>query len=300
MERLGDILARYTTPTVISKGSSGTSSDIDSAPKCAKCGGAGWMYYDVPIDDPNYGHVYPCECTAGRIEEVRRRKLLDESGLGALQRLTFENFSPSGEEALEDVVARMGLSTDDVANLNWARCEVEEYAEQRWPQGWLLLAGNYGCGKTHLAAAAVSLRIGKGWPAYFVVVPDFLDHLRSAFGPNAESDYDDYFERVKLAEFLVLDDLGAEHATSWADEKLYQLINYRYNAQLPTMFTTNAQPEDIEPRIRSRIFDKQFTILRAITAPDYRLTCPGEYRGNAFPSAAVAAPAAPRRGRRKS
>jgi DNA replication protein DnaC len=255
----------------------------------------------VPLDDPNYGHVYPCECTAGRLQEVRRRKLLDESGLGALQRMTFDNFLPNTEAEDTEVAAeRMGISRDDVISLTLARLEVEEYAEQRWPQGWLLLAGTYGCGKTHLAAAAVNLRITKGWPACFVVVPDFLDHLRSAFGPNAQTDYDGYFERVKLSEFLVLDDLGAEYATSWADEKLYQLINYRYNAQLPTMFTTNAKGEDIEPRIRSRIFDKQFTILRAITAPDYRLNSPGEYQGNAFPVAAVTAPAPARRGRRKA
>jgi len=224
------------------------------------------------------------------LEEVRRRKLLEESGLGALQRMTFENFSFRKGE----------IPDQEIANLNMAWCDVRDYSEQRWPQGWLLLSGECGCGKTHLATAAVNWRINKGWPACFVVVPDFLDHLRSAFGPNAETDCDEYFDRIKLAEFLVLDDLGAQRSTPWADEKLYQLINYRYNAQLPTMFTTNVKkPEDIEPRIHSRIFDKHVVILRAITASDYRRNAPGEFDGNAFPSAAAALPSPPPRGRRK-
>ncbi|MBV9121331.1 MAG: ATP-binding protein [Chloroflexi bacterium] len=288
MERLGDILARYTTPTVTSKASSDTSSDA-SANRCSLCQGAGWVNYDLPLDHPDRGKAFPCECTRQKWEEQRRRRLLDQSGLGALHRLNFDTFSAREGEIPEDASKDLGAIL----------CDVQEYAEQRWPQGWLLLAGNYGCGKTHLAAAAVSARVSRGWPAQFVVVPDLLDHLRSAFGPNAEIDFDAYFERLKHAEFLVLDDLGAEYGTAWATEKLFQLVNHRYNAQLPTVFTTNAQTEDIEPRIRSRLLDKQLTKTCAITAPDYRLTQPGSYRGNADPSEAAVTAATTRPSRRR-
>ena len=46
------------------------------------------------------------------------------------------------------------------------------------------------------------------------------------------------FEGVRTTEILVLDDLGTESATPWAQEKLFQIINYRYNFQFPTVFTT--------------------------------------------------------------
>jgi DNA replication protein DnaC len=253
------------------------------------------VYYDLPMDDPDRGRGFPCDCTKKSWEEQRRQRLFNESGLGALQRMTFDNFSCRKGE----------ISDENVPNLTMALCDVEEYAQLRWPQGWILLAGNYGCGKTHLAAAAVNLRITNGWPANLVVVPDFLDHLRSAFSPSADTQFDDHFERIKLAEFLVLDDLGAEYGTPWATEKLFQLVNYRYNSQLPTIFTTNVPTEDIEPRIRSRLLDKQLTVSRLITAPDYRLTKAGlEWyapsigevisEGNAIPSAAATATTARR------
>jgi len=72
----------------------------------------------------------------------------------------------------------------------------------------------------------------------FIVVPDLLDHLRSSFGPDSRVSYDALFERIKKAPVLVLDDFGEHSATSWAQEKIYQLINYRYNARLATVITT--------------------------------------------------------------
>ncbi|MHB8619478.1 MAG: ATP-binding protein [Chloroflexota bacterium] len=271
MERLGDILARYTTPTVISRESTDTSSSTD---RCPLCDGAGWVYHDLPIHHPDRGRGFPCECTERGWEARRRRRLLDESGLGALSRLTFETFG-----------FREGdIPKEQSDNLFDVWDAVKAYAEQPWPQGWLLLMGNYGSGKTHLAAAAVNHRVSRlGRSATFVVVPDFLDHLRSAFGPSADGSYDASFDRLRGAEFLVLDDLGAEYGTSWATEKLFQLFNHRYNAQLPTLFTSNVDVERIEPRIRSRLMDQQLTAKWVIQAPDYRVTRPGEHRGNAEP-----------------
>lgn len=184
---------------------------------------------------------------------------------------------------------------------------VRTYAEKPWPQGWLLLYGTFGCGKTHLAAAAINHRIAVlERPAHFVVVPDFLDYLRSTFNPTAfaSGGDDDYFHRVKTVEFLVLDDLGSEHSTSWVNETLFQLINYRYNNELPTVFTSNAGVEAVEDRIRSRMLDNSFTERWAIQAPDYRLTAHSavsgllQAEGNATASAAAAEPT-PRRARRK-
>jgi hypothetical protein len=51
--------------------------------------------------------------------------------------------------------------------------------------------------------------------------------------------YDELFDKVREAGVLVLDDLGAENATAWATEKLFQIINYRYNYRMPTVITTN-------------------------------------------------------------
>ncbi len=138
------------------------------------------------------------------------------------------------------------------------------------PEGWLVFQGVNGCGKTHLAAAIVNYRYKMGKPALFIVVPDFLDHLRSTFTPESKISYDHLFEAVKSTPLLVLDDFGEQATTPWAQEKLYQVINHRYNARLPSVITTCCSLEEIESRISSRLADPKISTLFNIIAPDYR------------------------------
>jgi DNA replication protein DnaC len=109
-----------------------------------------------------------------------------------------------------------------------------------------------------------------GKPALFVVVPDFLDHLRSTFSPESKISYDHLFEAVKSTSLLVLDDFGEQASTPWAQEKLYQVINHRYNARLPTVITTCCALDEIESRISSRLADNKRSTAFNIIAPDYR------------------------------
>ncbi len=100
-------------------------------------------------------------------------------------------------------------------------------------------------------------------------MPDFLDHLRSSFSPDSKISYDQLFESVKNAPLLVLDDFGKQTTTPWAQEKLYQVINHRYNAQLPTVITTNCSLDELDAPIISRFVDPQWSIVFNITAPNY-------------------------------
>ena len=104
----------------------------------------------------------------------------------------------------------------------------------------------------------------------FAVVPDLLDHLRATFGPQSTVSYDERFELVRSVPLLILDDLGTESATPWVREKLYQLINHRYNYRLATVITTNLRLEAIEPRIYSRLCDPACGVVMTIAAQDYR------------------------------
>ncbi|GCE24186.1 hypothetical protein KDK_79860 [Dictyobacter kobayashii] len=77
---------------------------------------------------------------------------------------------------------------------------------------------------------------------------------------------------MRETRLLVLDDLGTEQNSPWANEKLFQLLNYRYNAHLPTVITTNLIGlAGIEPRIRSRMNDRRLVRIVAMeNVPDYR------------------------------
>jgi len=187
-------------------------------------------------------------------------------GFELQKQMTFQSFDPK----------RANLPPEQRQNLETAYKLAREFAES--PEGWLVFQGVNGCGKTHLASAIVNHRYQQGKPALFVVVPDFLDHLRSTFAPESQVSYDRLFEAVRNAPLLVLDDFGEQTSTPWAQEKLYQVINHRYNARLATVITTSASLDEIEARVASRLADPKISVLFNITAPDYRGDLPARQR----------------------
>jgi DNA replication protein DnaC len=190
------------------------------------------------------------------------RESFGDLDLELLRNMTFENFDRR----------RANLPQEQQMILGDAFKLARRFAEA--PEGWLILLGANGCGKTHLAAAISNKRRKEGQPVFFVVVPDFLDHLRSTFSPDSKATYDELFEKVKKAPLLVLDDFGEQSATPWAQEKLYQVINYRYNGRLPTVVTSCLSLEDIETRISSRMADPRVSVVFNIDVPDYRSDFP--------------------------
>jgi DNA replication protein DnaC len=181
------------------------------------------------------------------------------STLGLHSRQTFGNFSLRQNEKLPN---------QDLKDLKQAFDAAREFAEH--PRGWLLLTGPYGCGKTHLAAAIGNYQAGLGFPPLMVSVPDLLDHLRATFSPNSTVSLDRRFEEVRTTHLLILDDLGTQSATPWAREKLYQLFNYRYNAELPTVITTSSTAEELDPRLYSRMQDERICNVVVIPVTAYR------------------------------
>ncbi|HEX9115257.1 MAG TPA: ATP-binding protein [Anaerolineae bacterium] len=225
---------------------------------CPICKGKGFLVYDVPPGHPDFSRVVPCRCTEARLAQERAQSLRTISNLGQLNRLTFDNFLPTG----------VGLPRNISFTLEHAYEMSREFA--RDPRGWLVLIGGYGCGKTHLAAAIANQQLALGNPVMFVVVADLLDYLRGAFAPDSSSSYDERFESIREAPLLILDDLGAHNTTPWAQEKLFQIINHRYNARLATVVTSNLRLEDLDPRITSRLVDPDLSQVYEILAPDFR------------------------------
>ena len=227
------------------------------ATPCPICGGTGFVRVNVPPDHPLFGRAIACRCKRAELRRRREEQLRSESNLKHLTIMTFDTFETDEYSSPE---VSLGLSD--------AKRIAQAFAAE--PQGWLLITGDYGCGKTHLAAAIGNYRTGLGEEPLFVVVPDLLDHLRSTFSPNSRTTYDRVFDEVRTTPLLLLDDLGTQSATPWAREKLYQIFNYRYNARLPLVITTAASLEEIDPRIRSRMLDSRLCTIHAILAPSYR------------------------------
>ena len=234
------------------------STDLAGDINCPYCHGLGYLRRDLPINHPDFGKVQICSCRHGQVAQQIHQRLFSISNLDNLQHLTFENFQTRG---------RVGLGPWQADSLERAFNQAQQFSQK--VEGWLLLQGGFGCGKTHLAAGIANFTVGIGVPTLFITVPDLLDALRFTYD-NPESTFEQRFEEIRTAPLLIMDDFGTQNATAWAQEKLFQILNYRYINRLPLVVTTNLLLEQIEGRIRSRLEDPELVTRVFIQAPDYR------------------------------
>jgi DNA replication protein DnaC len=213
---------------------------------------------DLPVGDPNFGKSIPCECRKKEIAEATNQRIFELSNIKSFSQLTFESFKTQG---------RTGLGEKQVRSLEFALNQSRLYAQNL--KGWLLLQGSYGCGKTHLAVSIANFTLSLGIPTLILTVPDLLDWLRYAYD-RTDTNFEDRFEEIRNIPLLILDDLGTQNATPWAEEKLYQIINHRYMMKLPLVVTTNLDLAEVDGRIRSRLLDPDLVSTVRITAPDFR------------------------------
>ncbi|AGI38478.1 phage DNA replication protein [Thermoclostridium stercorarium subsp. stercorarium DSM 8532] len=116
----------------------------------------------------------------------------------------------------------------------------------------LFITGGYGVGKTHLAAAITNYLIQnlKG-TVIFGNVTTLLGRLRFAYSDDSEYEETQILKELYDVDLLVIDDLGKEKPTPWVEEKLYNVINERYENYKPIIVTSNLGVEEIEKRLET-------------------------------------------------
>jgi DNA replication protein DnaC len=126
----------------------------------------------------------------------------------------------------------------------------------------LLLIGEPGTGKTHLAVAVTRALIDRTVSAVIVNVPMLLLAFRGTFSSDRPQRFDAMLELLCQCEHLVLN-LGRERPTEWAQETLYLLVNARYQECLATSLTTNLSPPELQARLGEPILDRLAETNRA-------------------------------------
>ena len=199
------------------------------------------MHPRLPSGKPDFSRVVPCRCVKAASEKEQANRLQRYSNLGSLINYTFDNLTQNG------------INGDPAKQELFQKAFEAAKMFAFKPEGWFIMVGPSGSGKTCLAAAIANERIKQGQSVFFQTVPEFLDHLRSAFAPDSEMHYDELFETVSNTPLLILDDLGVQAGTPWAKEKLDQLLNHRYIHNLPTVITTSIPINKLDDRIATRI-----------------------------------------------
>ena len=268
MKPIGDLVDKV-RETISANGEAARSVGPDDLPgspneDCPRCLNRRWVApaKPLPVDHPEFGRAVPCECQVQASVAERTSRLKRYANMGALSNLTFDTLD----------LAEWPEGSENARLLHGALEAAREYAED--PAGWLVLTGPNGTGKTHLAAAIANHCIDLGLPVFFVLVPNLLDDLRSTYAPTSEISYSELFEQVNEAPLLIMDGLGSQSPTPWAQEKLQQIFNHRASAQLPTVVTTAADFAKIDPYIAARLTNVRMSRILAVAETSERVESP--------------------------
>ena len=113
----------------------------------------------------------------------------------------------------------------------------------------LILVGNNGVGKTHLACSIANKLIENGIPVIYGTLINLLAELKNSYDTDNNISEMEIIKLYENVDLLIIDDLGKEKPSEWGLEKLFTIINSRYENNLPVIITTNYNQNSLVERL---------------------------------------------------
>lgn len=149
----------------------------------------------------------------------------------------------------------------------------------------LFITGTYGVGKTYLASCIANETIKNKNTVVFGTLIQLLDYIKDTYKDSDMSDKE-YLNLYSSVDLLIIDDLGKEKPTEWVLEKLFLIVNNRYNNYLPIVITTNYNRNQLRERL---CVNKNYSMVDSIISRLYEM-CGGieikdeDHRMSKFPN----------------
>lgn len=220
-----------------------------------------------------------CQCKVKELEEEKEREK-QQRKLIALEKL--KNASLIGEK-YKNVEFDTTLKTHETFNKALLRCKKYcDISGQALEKGYgMYIYGNSGTGKTHLTACMCNELLKQGQQCLFTNFFEISKSIRATFNKNSE-DEATMINRITKIDFLFIDDLGTEIVRkngedTWLQEKIFEIINKRYNDNKPTIFSSNYSLDELidDRGIMNKTVDRiaeMSTAILKIEGDSYRLT----------------------------
>ncbi len=186
-----------------------------------------------------------CKCHNEILKNIERDNL---SRIAPIEDCTFDSFNINyyPQQIMEN-----GISLRDKAEKIKENCR--KYAASFTASSKnIMFMGSTGLGKTHLSLAIANVVINRGFSVIYGTAQNILSDLQNEnFGRD---DNLRYYERAVLnCDLLILDDLGTEFKNAYTVACLYNIINTRLSAKLPTIISTNFTFDELEEKYDQRI-----------------------------------------------
>jgi DNA replication protein DnaC len=134
-------------------------------------------------------------------------------------------------------------------------------------KGLYFYSNTKGSGKTRLAVSLGNALINKyGAVVKYTTTIRLLNEIRDTFEVKTSKTQAELIADTVASQVLIIDDIGIEKPTPWAEEILYTILNERMISKKITIFTSNLSSDEL--RLDERIRDRVKRMAMPVVCPE--------------------------------